>query len=166
MFDFQSLFGDGHWAYKRFKYKCSASTVLSFYASFLPCGEVTVPSYMYELIPEFEKLHILKRDEGGEVRLDIPALTFDEGAEFVHPAIGRMADEYYDLLKDELEKLFLRTNNRVPKHVDERKFFRHAGAVNAYVKAQLVAIVEQKLLPYPVTIGKTPIIYIEYKPET
>jgi len=165
MFDFQSLFGDGHWAYKRFKYKCSASTVLSFYASFLPCGEVTVPSYMYELIPEFEKLHILKRDEGGEVRLDIPALTFDEGAEFVHPAIGRMADEYYDLLKDELEKLFLRTNNRVPKHVDEHKFFRHAGAVNAYVTAQLAAIVEQKLLPYPVTIGKTPIIYIEYKPE-
>ena len=128
-------------------------------------GEVTVPFYMYELIPEFEKLHILKRDADGEIRLDIPALTFDEGAELVHPAIGRMADKYYDLLKDELEKLFLRTNYRVPKHVDEYKFFRHAGAVNAYVKAQLVAIVEQKLLPYPVTIGKTPIIYIEYKPE-
>ena len=165
MFDFQSLFGDGHWAYKSFKYKCPDPTVLSFYASFLPCGEVTVPSYMYELIPEFEKLHILKRDADGEIRLDIPALTFDEGAELVHPAIRRMADEYYNLLKDELEKLFLRTNNRVPKHVDEYRYYRHAGAVSAYVTAQLVSVVEQNLMPYPVKIGENPIIYIEYKPE-
>ena len=37
MFDCQSLFGDAHWAYNRFKYKCSLGSILRFYASFLPC---------------------------------------------------------------------------------------------------------------------------------
>ena len=118
---------------------------------------------MYELIPEFEKLHIMKRSEDGEVQLDIPALTIDESESLVHPAIEQMADAYYELLKTELERLFSKTNNRVPKHVDEYSFYRHAGAVNAYVKAQLVAVVLQNMMPYSVKISENPIIFIEYK---
>jgi hypothetical protein len=33
----------------------------------------------------------------------------------------------------------------------------------AYTTAQMLAIVKQNLLPYPVVIGKTPLIYIAYR---
>jgi len=35
--------------------------------------------------------------------------------------------------------------------------------MGAYVKAQLLAIVNKELLPYPVVVGKTPLIYIAYR---
>ncbi len=47
--------------------------------------------------------------------------------------------------------------------MDEAKYFVHAGAMGAYVKAQLLAIVHKELLPYPVIVGKTPLIYIAYR---
>ena len=163
MFDCQSLFGDAHWAYNRFKYKCSLGSILRFYASFLPCDVKTDNNLLYELIPEFEKLCILKRDPDGEIRLDIPALPFTEVTEYWNPACEKVKQELFDLLSADLQKLWQKTKNRVPKHVDEAAHFIHAGALGAYAKAQLLAIVNQNLMPYPVEIGKTPLIYIAYR---
>ncbi len=163
MFDCQSLFGEAHWAYGAFKYKCSLQSILRFYASFLPCGIKTDNALLYELIPEFEKLCILKRREDGEIELDIPALPFSEVTEHWNPVCAEIEKELLRLLLDDLRKLWSQTKNRVPKHVDEAEYFTHAGAMGAYVKAQLLAIVQQNLLPYPVIVGKTPLIYIAYR---
>ena len=163
LFDCQSLFGDAHWAYRRFKYQCTLPSILRFYASFLPCDVKTDNELLYELIPEFEKLGILARDERGEVRLDIPALPFDEVTAYWNPACEALRKELNALLGSELGALWGKTRNRVPKHVDEASHFTHAGALGAYVMAQLVAIVKQGLLPFPAVIGKTPLIYVAYR---
>lgn len=163
MFDCQSLFGDAHWAYNKFKYRCSLRSILRFYASFLPCDVKTDNKLLYELIPEFEKLCILKRGEDGEIRLDIPALPFTEVTNYWNPVCEEIKKELFELLSDDLCKLWAKTKNRIPKHVDEAEYFVHAGAMGAYVKAQLLAIVKKNLLPYPVVVGKTPLIYIVYQ---
>lgn len=163
MFDCQSLFGDAHWAYNMFKYKCSLQSILRFYASFLPCGVKTDNHLLYELIPEFEKLCILKRGTDGEIKLDIPALPFTEVTKHWNPVCEALKKDLFEILSDDLRKLWSKTKNRVPKHVDEADYFVHAGAMNAYVKAQLLAIVNKGLLPYSVVVGKTPLIYIAYR---
>ena len=162
MFDCQSVFGDAHWAYRRLKYNCSLSSILRFYASFLPCEVKTDNVLLYELIPEFEKLGILRRDADGEVRLDIPALTFEEDRTYWKPACEQIKTELSELLTKELTELWHRNKTRVPKHVDEAAFFQYAGMLTVYIKAQLLAIVKQGLLPYPVVVGKTPLIYLNY----
>ena len=163
MFDCQSLFGDAHWAYSQFKYKCSLQSILRFYASLLPCDVKTDNELLYELIPEFEKLCILKRGADGGIKLDIPALPFTEVTEYWNPACKAIRKELFDLLSDDLRKQWAKTKNSVPKHVDEAEYFVHAGAMRAYVTAQLLAIVHKELLPYPVVVGKTPLIYIAYR---
>lgn len=163
MFDCQSLFGDAHWAYSQFKYKCSLQSILRFYASLLPCDVKTDNELLYELIPEFEKLCILKRGADGEIKLDIPALPFTEVTEYWNSACKAIRKELFDLLSDDLRKQWAKTKNSVPKHVDEAEYFVHAGAMRAYVTAQLLAIVHKELLPYPVVVGKTPLIYIAYR---
>lgn len=163
MFDCQSLFGDAHWAYNQFKYKCSLQSILRFYASLLPCDVKTDNELLYELIPEFEKLCILKRGADGEIKLDIPALPFTEVTEYWNPACKAIRKELFNFLSDDLRKLWAKTRNCVPKHVDEAEYFVHAGAMRAYVTAQLLAIVRKELLPYPVVVGKTPLIYIAYR---
>jgi len=163
MFDCQSVFGDAHWAYNQFKYRCSLQSILRFYASLLPCNVKTDNELVYELIPEFEKLCILKRDADGEIKLDIPALPFTEVTNHWNPVCEAIKKELFDLLSDDLRKLCSKTKNHVPKHVDEAAYFVHAGTMGAYVKAQLIAIVNKELLPYPVVIGKTPLIYIAYQ---
>ncbi len=163
MFDCQSLFGDAHWAYNQFKYKCSLQSILRFYASFLPCDVKTDNKLLYELIPEFEKLCILTRGEDGEIRLDVPALPFDEVTNYWNPAEKEIKRELLSLLSEDLGKLWAKTKHRVPKHVDEAAYFTHSGALMAYAKAQMLAIVKQHLLPSPVVVGKTPLIYIAYR---
>lgn len=163
LFDCQSLFGDAHWAYQSFKYQCTLPSILRFYASFLPCDVKTDNELLYELIPEFEKLGILARDKEGKVRLDIPALPFEEVTAHWNPACEALRSEMNELLGVDLRALWAKTRNRVPKHVDEAEYFTHAGALRAYVMAQLVAIVKQGLLPFPAVIGKTPLIYIAYR---
>ncbi len=165
MYDTQSVFGDTHWAYPSFKYKCNNQSILRFYASFLDCGAVTDSNVIHELIPEFEKLCILKRREDGEIRLDIPALTFDETKNYWRPACIEMKKELFALLSDDLKKLWLARKNRVPKHVDEAEYYLHKGALGAFSTALLLELVKQELLPYPVTVGKTPIIFLEYRKE-
>lgn len=163
MFDLQTCFGDTHWMYGTFKYKCQLQSILRFYASFLPSGVKTDKDVLNELIPEFEKLHILKRREDGEIVPDIPALTFEESAQHFDPAMDKMKTELFDLLHAELEEVWANTKNKVPKYVDGRDYYLHTGALGAYVVAQLLAITEKKLLPYPVTVGETPIIFVQYK---
>ena len=163
MFDCQSLFGDSHWAYPRFKYKFSLTSILRFYASFLPCDVTVDNEHLPEMIPEFERLCILKRDGDGEIRLDIPALTFPEWLGHWEPACERLKAELFALLSEDLRDLQMRTRNRVPKHVDMAEHFTRAGSLGAYVLAQLLAIVDQKLLPYPVDVGKTPLILVTYQ---
>ena len=163
MFDLQSLFGDAHWAYGRFKYKCGLPSILRFYASLLPCDVKPDTERIYELIPELEELGILRRNAAGEVALDIPALPFREVTEYWNPACEKIEQELCESIGEDLKKLWLRTKNRVPKHVDMAECFVHAGAMNVYAKAQLLAIVEGGLLPYPVTIGRTPIIFVAYR---
>jgi len=163
LFDCQSLFGDAHWAYQNFRYKCSLQSILRFYASFLPCDVKSDNKLLYNLIPEFEKLCILKRGEDGEMKIDVPALPFDEVTTYWNPAEKEIKKELLALLSGELAKLWKNTKHRIPKHVDEAAYFTHAGALVAYTKAQMLAIVKQNLLPYPVVIGKTPLIYIAYR---
>lgn len=163
MFDCQSLFGDSHWAYNQFKYRCSLQSILRFYASLLPCNVKTDNELVYELIPEFEKLCILKRDADGKIKLDVPALPYSEITEYWDPACEEIKKELFNLLSDDLRRLWTKTKNRVPKHVDEAEYFVHAGTMGAYVKAQLLAIVNKEFLPYPVIVGKTPLIYIAYQ---
>ena len=162
MFDCQSLFGATHWAYKKFKYKISMQDILLFYASFLPCDVKTDNVLLYELVPEFEKLGILRRDTDGELRLDIPALTFEEERTYWKTACVQIKKELSELLTKELTELWRRNKTRVPKHVDEAPFFQYAGMLTAYIKAQLLVIVDQGLMPYPVVVGKTPLIYLNY----
>ena len=163
LFDCQSLFGDAHWAYNEFRYKCSLQSILRFYASFLPCDVKTDNKLLYELIPEFEKLCILTRGENGEMKLDIPALPFDEVTNYWDPAEKEIKKELLALLSGELAKLWENTKHRVPKHVDEYECFEKEGILGAFSIAQMLAIVKKGLLPYPVTMGKTPIIFIEYR---
>lgn len=163
MLDCQSLFGDAHWAYRKMKYNCSLQSILRFYASFLPCDVKNENELLYELIPEFEKLHILRREESGEIVLDIPAFPFEEAKEYWEPACERIKEDLYGLLSEELTALWRNRKNRVPKYVDEAEFFLHTGAVSAYGKAQLLEIIDRKLMPYPVEVGKTPLIYITYR---
>ena len=165
MYDTQSVFGDAHWAYPCFKYKCGNQSILRFYASFLDCDVVTNSKVIHELIPEFEKLCILKRREDGEIALDIPALTFDETKNYWRPASSEIKKELFALLSDDLQRLWLSRKNRVPKHVDEAEYFVHKGALGAFRTALLLELVNQELLPYPVTVGKTPIIFVEYRKE-
>lgn len=160
--DCQSLFGEAHWAYRRLKYNCSLSDILRFYASFLPCDVMPENGLLYELAPEFEKLGMLRREADGKLRLDIPALTFEEENEYWNPACEQIKKDLWELLSKEIKELWQSNKTRVPKHVDEAQFFQYAGMLTAYVKAQLLAIVEQGLMPYPVVVGKTPLIYITY----
>ena len=163
MLDCQSLFGDAHWAYHAFPYKCSLGSILRFYTSFVNNDIKTDNEFLYKLIPEFEKLCILRREADGEVQLDIPALTFEEVEEYWKPICERAKKELYELLSQELSDLGMGTKNRVPKHVDEAEHFKYAGALSAYTYAQMLTIVERKLMPYPVEVGKTPLIFLIYR---
>ena len=162
MFDFQSVFGDTHWAYGNFRYKVSLVEILRFYASLLPCDVKPANSLINQLIPEFEKLHIVKTDKNGKAVLDIPALSFEE-IRVWEPVSVKINDDLYGILNEGLTKIIAEHTNKIPKHVDCREFFRNESTLNAYAIAQLRAIVNNGFLPYTVEIGKTPIIYLAYR---
>ena len=166
MFDCQSVFGDAHWAYASFPYRVSLQSILRFYASFLPCDVKTDRNELYELIPEFEKLHILRRDgQTGEIHLDLPAMTFEETLAYWDPAIRAITKDLHTLLADELTRLWEAGKHRVPAYVDAHGYYEYENAVAAYPKAQMLEIVHRGLLPYPVTVGETPLIFVVYRPK-
>ena len=161
MYDLNSCFGEAHWSYSVMKYNVSLQSVARFYASLVGC-DVPVDSYMAELVPEFEELHILRRKEDGEIALDIPALTFAE-ARVWDEAIRKIRDELFDLLKDDLTYAWNAWTHKVPAHVDGREHFLHEGALKAFPVAAMLAISKRKLIPYAYEVGKTPIIFLEYR---
>ena len=118
---------------------------------------------LYDRIPFFEDLGILRRDGNGEAALDVPALTFGEWDEYWLPALAKITGELRVILHDELESILNKTKNNVPKHVDEYQYFIYEGALGAYNKTQILAIIERGLMPYSVVVGKTPVIFIRYK---
>ena len=115
-----------------------------------------------ELIPDFEELHILKRDENGEAVPDFPALTWDEYHELWEPATNKIAEDVFTLIQDELESIRKATKHRVPAHVDQAETFTHFSAFRAYAVAQMLSIVNKGLMPYTVELGKTPILFVVY----
>lgn len=163
MLDFQSSFGDTHWSYPQMKYKFTNQDILRFLASFLDCNVKTNNMFLYELVSDFEKLHFLKRDESGTVTLDVPTLTYDDEEKYINTVFEGLTKELFELLKGDISKLFLNHKNIVPKHVDEYQYYQNTDAANAYILAQLYALVDKNLIPYPVEIGKTPLIYISYR---
>lgn len=164
MFDCQTVFGDAHYAYGGMKYTFRYSEILRFYASMLPCGITVESTRIYEAVPEFERLCIVKRDEEGTLHLDIPALTFDELEGHWMPAKEAAKREIIEALGEELRTIALASRRTVPAHVDHRELFAYDRALSAYPRAQLLSIVEKGLLPYSVTVGKTPLIYLAYQP--
>lgn len=161
MRDLQSVFGGAHWCYADMKYKVSLQNVGSFYASLMGC-DTKVEGYMTELIPEFEKLHILRRRDDGEIVLDIPALTFDE-ARVWNEAMKKIREELVSLMGEELASVWRSWTHKIPKHVDGREHFLHYGALTAFSTAVMLAISEKNLIPYDFEVGKTPIIFLEYR---
>ena len=160
MLDYQSLFGDAHHAYQ---HKYQLRSVLRLYASFFTNRIKTDVAQLYDELPLFEKLHILRCDENGKLQADIPGLTFKDNMELLEPVKKAVYEELKPLLAEDLRHVWEQYTNRVPAHVDMREHFLHAGALNAYVPAQMLAIVEQGLFPYPVTVGETPIILVLYR---
>ena len=164
VYDCNSLFGDAHMAYDvKLPFKCKSSSIMRLFASFFTDHVKTDVPQLYEALPVFEEMHILRRDENGEMKADIPGLTFKDNEELLKPVKEAVYEELKPLLTEGLRGIYERFENRVPPHVDEREYFLHAGALNAYVPAQMLAIVEQGLFPYPVTIGETPIILVLYR---
>ena len=164
MKDFQSVFGDAHWAYhEKLPYQFSLQSILRFYASFLPCDITVDRREIYECIPQFEDLHLLRR-EGGKVRLDIPALTFKDAKKYLDPAILAICKDLQMLLEKELPRLWEAGKHTVPAHVDAASYYAYEDALGAYPVAQMLAIVHGGLCPYPVTVGETPLILVMYRP--
>lgn len=160
--DYQTCFGDTHRRYGKLRYRCSHQEIARFFASlYLPTVEVHEP--VHELVPEFEELHILRRDEDGEICPDYPALTMAEYDTCWAPAMEMIAGELQSLLCEELGVIREAFKCRVPAHVDHAEQFKHHNALQAYIPAQLLSIVQQELLPYPVVIGSTPLIAVLYE---
>ena len=164
MKDFQSVFGEAHWAYQSLPYRFSLQSILRFYASFLPCDITVDRNEIYEAIPDFERLHILRRREDGKLRLDIPALTFSDGKKYLDPAIIALCNDLLLLLKDELPRMWEAGKHHVPAHVDAANYYAYEDALGAYPIAQLLATVHSGLCPYPVTVRETPLILVLYRP--
>ncbi|MBQ8408056.1 MAG: sigma-70 family RNA polymerase sigma factor [Clostridia bacterium] len=161
MYDLQSCFGEAHWGYDNMKCKVSLQSAVRFYASLVGCN-VHVDNYVSDLIPDFEKLHILRRRDDGEIALDIPALTFEE-ARLWNDAMKKIREELFAIMGDEVKQLWNSWTHKIPMHVDGREHFLHDSAVKVFSVATMLAITEKKLMPYKVEVGKTPIIFVEYR---
>ena len=162
MVDYHSLFGAAHGAYK-FEYSVNYQQILRFYASLCPCDVSADSGCFKKLLPDFEKLHIIRSGENGEPVLDIPALPFEETKSCIDKPINDAGEELFAVLGNELKKIYLNTKLRIPKHVDYREYYMHGLYPKAFVNADLVQIVEKGYLPYRAEIGKTPIIFVSYK---
>lgn len=162
--DKQSFFGSAHWAYNTFKYKCRLQTIARFYASLIPDCEIKPDDdRVYELIPDFERLNILKRDSNGEIMLDIPYLTEETTQTLFYPATTEIYKELMQIVRSDLEVICKTKKHSVPKHVDGYEHCENQWLLRAYPLAQLHAIVDQGLMPFKTEIGKTPLIFLAYR---
>ena len=71
--------------------------------------------------------------------------------------------ELFELLEKELIAIWKKSRRSVPAHVDGREFFLYNGEMKAFSIAVMMEFVNRSLLPYPVEIGKTPLILVCYK---
>ena len=161
MNDYQSLFGDAHWAYERLSERFSMQEICAFYASLTPAKVSPVSERIYTEVEAFEKLHILRRNEAGEAELDIPYMDYDA----YHPfavKLNEIISKVKDLLMPYIRWLEGEWVNDVPDYVDGRKLYLHQGALKCLTVLTMKAIVDQGLLPVPVKVGEMPIIVVFY----
>lgn len=160
--DYQSLFGDAHWHYGRLKYAFSHMEILKLFASFMTDAVKPSDPRIYELIPELEAMHILRRNEQDEVRLDIPAMTFAEWDRW-EAAVRALVPAAIAAIGEPIKALITATVNRVPNHVDGRTAYLRAGSTGCLIPATMKAMAENGCIP-DVVMGETPVILVVYQP--
>jgi len=161
MNDYQSLFGDAHWAYERLSERFSMQEVCAFYASLTPAKVSPVSERIYTEVEAFEKLHILRRNEAGEAVLDIPYMDYEVYRPFA-VKLNEIISKVKDLLMPYFRRLEGEWVNGVPDYVDGRELYLHQGALKCLTVLTMKAIVDKGLLPVPVKVGETPIIVVFY----
>lgn len=162
MLDYQSFFGDGHWRYGQMKYSFGLQEILKFYASLFTDAVKPGDDRIYEMLPEFEEMGVLHRAEDGHVKPDIPALPFTEWDKW-EAAMNAMVPALAEVIAPSIQAQVLRTVNRIPPHVDGREAYLHAGALRCLIPATMKAMVDQGFIT-GVTMGKTPVILVMYRP--
>ena len=160
MKDYQSFFGDAHWSYGKMKHYVDVHTVMRFYASFMTESVKPSDHRVYELVPEFEAMHILRRDEDGEIKLDIPAMTFAEWDRW-EAALNALTPSVMEAIGEPVKALATSTVNRVPAHVDGRGAYLHDGALGCLIPATMKALAENGCIS-DVVMGSTPVILVIY----
>ncbi|MBR5124939.1 MAG: hypothetical protein IKU90_07375, partial [Clostridia bacterium] len=160
MKDYQSFFGDAHWSYGKMKHYVDVHTVMRFYASFMTESVKPSDHRVYELVPEFEAMHILRRDEDGEIKLDIPAMTFAEWDRW-EAALNALTPSVMEAVGESVKALVTRTVNRVPAHVDGRGAYLHDGALGCLIPTTMKVLAENGCIP-DVVMGSTPVILVIY----
>ena len=160
MMDYQSLFGTTHWNYGRMKYSFGLNEILKLYASFMTDAVKPADHRIFELIPEFEKMRILRRDDGDEIRLDIPAMTLAEWDRW-EAALRSLVPAAMEAVGGPIKALIGRTVNRIPDHVDGRTAYLHTGAMGCLIPATMKAMAESGCIP-DVVMGETPVILVVY----
>ena len=160
MMDYQSFFGDTHWNYGRMKHSFGITEILKFYSSFMTDAVKPSDPRIYELVPEFEGMHILCRDGNGEIQLDIPAMPFAEWDRW-EAALNELTPSVMAAVDKPIKALAARRVNRVPAHVDGRSAYFHDGALGCLIPATMKAMVDQGYIPN-VVMGKTPVILVVY----
>jgi RNA polymerase sigma-70 factor (ECF subfamily) len=160
MMDYQSLFGATHWNYGRMKHSFGLTEILKFYASFMSEEIKPADHRIYELVPEFERMHILRRDENGEVKPDIPMMTLVEWDRW-EAALGQLAPSVMEAVGEPIRTLVQNTVNRVPSHVDGRGTYLHTGAMGCLIPATMKALTDNGCIP-DVVMGQTPVILVTY----
>ena len=160
MMDYQSLFGNTHWNYGRMKYSFGLNEILKLYASFMTDTIGPADHRIFELIPEFEKMRILRRDDGDEIRLDIPAMTLAEWDRW-EAALRSLVPAAMKAVGGPIKALIGRTVNRVPDHVDGRTAYLHTGAMGCLIPATMKAMADSGCIP-DVVMGETPVILVVY----
>ena len=160
MMDYQSLFGATHWHYGRMKHSFGVNEILKFYASFMTDAIKPADPRIYELVPEFEEMHILHRGGDGEIKLDLPTMTFAEWDRW-EAALSALVPIMMEAIGEPIKALVGRTVNRVPEHVDGRTAYLHTGAIGCLIPATMKALAENGCIP-DVVMGKTPVILVIY----
>lgn len=164
MNDYQSLFGDAHWGYNEMSERFSMKEVCAFYASMTPIGIRPESEQIYTMVEEFEKLHIVRRNEAGEAVLDIPYMSYDDFLPFAM-TLNDVKEKINALLTPYFTRLRAERVNFVPDYVDGREHYIHDGALRCMTVLTMKAIVDKGLLPVPVKIGETPVIFVMYGKE-
>lgn len=160
MMDYQSLFGTTHWNYGRMKYSFGLNEILKLYASFMTDTVKPADHRIFELIPEFEKMRILRRDDGDEIRLDIPAMTLAEWDRW-EAALRSLVPAAMEAVGGPIKALIGRTVNRIPDHVDGRTAYLRAGSTGCLIPATMKAMADSSCIPN-VVMGETPVILVVY----